>query len=580
MFITHNVKAQMPITVTSGQICYSAGSNTANASVITFSPSWTFSWTAIGSSSTCAISYSNVTSNGSSVDFNFGCCGVYTLNCSAYSGSSLVTTVSQTYAVACPQNIVATSSPGSTLCAGTTATLSASGAVTYTWNVGATGANILVTPSVSTCYSVVGTNANGCQSNTGVICLFLNNWPTLSINGPTTCMGSSAVYSVSGALTCTWLTTPPTVGYTTSIIPGVFPIGSALSVIGTGSNGCTGTYSTMVYADTTCVNVWPGDANSDGIVNNLDVLQLGLSFAATGAARSPGGNSFTSQYATAWIGNGSTGKNKAHIDCNGDGTVNNNDTVAIHTNYSSAHSFKPSNGSSTNSDISLIVPNTVTEGTWNKADIMLGTSVSPISQLYGTAFEINYDNAMIENNSVYIIYSASFLNAANQNVQFRKTYFNNGKLYAASVRTDASNVSGNGKIGEFWFKPKTGLAANSVINLSTSNSSKIGNSGVNSSLTDGSAVSTTIANSVGLKETFLQNNVRYFPNPASNKLTIQSDVNATINYVVFDIVGRELTKGEFTNVTNVDLSSYANGTYIIRLESGSATTYKKVVIEK
>jgi hypothetical protein len=50
------------------------------------------------------------------------------------------------------------------LCAGSTSTLTASGATTYTWSTNETTAAIAVTPTVSTTYTVVGTEAGGCKS--------------------------------------------------------------------------------------------------------------------------------------------------------------------------------------------------------------------------------------------------------------------------------------------------------------------------------------------------------------------------------------------------------------------------------
>jgi len=49
-----------------------------------------------------------------------------------------------------------------------TATLTANGASTYTWNTSATGSTTAVSPSVTTSYTVTGTAANGC-TNTAVI---------------------------------------------------------------------------------------------------------------------------------------------------------------------------------------------------------------------------------------------------------------------------------------------------------------------------------------------------------------------------------------------------------------------------
>ena len=49
------------------------------------------------------------------------------------------------------------------ICAGTTLSLTANGANTYTWNTAATGSFIVVSPSVTTTYSLTGTDANGCK---------------------------------------------------------------------------------------------------------------------------------------------------------------------------------------------------------------------------------------------------------------------------------------------------------------------------------------------------------------------------------------------------------------------------------
>lgn len=60
---------------------------------------------------------------------------------------------------------VSTVSNASLICTGQSATLTASGANTYTWNTSGTAANEVVTPSVSTTYTVNGTAANGCSSS-------------------------------------------------------------------------------------------------------------------------------------------------------------------------------------------------------------------------------------------------------------------------------------------------------------------------------------------------------------------------------------------------------------------------------
>lgn len=57
--------------------------------------------------------------------------------------------------------------PDQTICLGMSVTLSGSGAQTYTWNNGVTN-NVSFTPSGTQTYSVVGTDANGCQDTSEV----------------------------------------------------------------------------------------------------------------------------------------------------------------------------------------------------------------------------------------------------------------------------------------------------------------------------------------------------------------------------------------------------------------------------
>lgn len=56
----------------------------------------------------------------------------------------------------------------SLLCVGQTASLTASGASTYTWNTNATTSVIAITPTITTNYTVTGTGANGCINSTAI----------------------------------------------------------------------------------------------------------------------------------------------------------------------------------------------------------------------------------------------------------------------------------------------------------------------------------------------------------------------------------------------------------------------------
>ena len=62
-----------------------------------------------------------------------------------------------------PSGTVTTVSSNSVLCSGQTATLTATGAYTFTWSTASNSSSISVTPTVSTTYTVIGTNSSGCS---------------------------------------------------------------------------------------------------------------------------------------------------------------------------------------------------------------------------------------------------------------------------------------------------------------------------------------------------------------------------------------------------------------------------------
>src|SRR6185295_12937804 len=67
-----------------------------------------------------------------------------------------------------------------------------------------------------------------------------------------------------------------------------------------------------------CDSVWPGDANYDGVANNLDLLPIGVAYGSTGTVRPGASNNWVGQAANDWGISLASGTDYKHIDCNGD----------------------------------------------------------------------------------------------------------------------------------------------------------------------------------------------------------------------------------------------------------------------
>jgi gliding motility-associated-like protein len=130
-----------------------------------------------------------------------------------------------------------------TICAGETASLTASGTTSYTWDSGANTNTLNVTPSVTTIYTVTGSNGSCNGSNTSTVTV--NSIPTLTVNNANICSGQTATLSVTGANTYTW--SNGVNGNSISISPTTTTV---FTVTGTSANGCVNSSIT-----TTTVNV-------------------------------------------------------------------------------------------------------------------------------------------------------------------------------------------------------------------------------------------------------------------------------------------------------------------------------------
>lgn len=97
-----------------------------------------------------------------------------------------------------------------TICAGTTETLSATGAATYSWSPSLglnaiTGQTIIASPLSTQMYIVSGTFTNGCIGNASALVTVINN-PTISVSASSlvVCSGLSSSLTATGAQSYTW----------------------------------------------------------------------------------------------------------------------------------------------------------------------------------------------------------------------------------------------------------------------------------------------------------------------------------------------------------------------------------------
>jgi len=128
---------------------------------------------------------------------------------------------------------------GDTICAGESATLTASGGDTYLWNTGQTGSTISVSPTTTTTYTVIATT-NACSDTTSAIVLVNQTIATASASTTSVCPGLPVDLSATGGGTYLWST-----GQSGSPIT-VTPTANTTYSVTVTNQGCTATSSVTV----------------------------------------------------------------------------------------------------------------------------------------------------------------------------------------------------------------------------------------------------------------------------------------------------------------------------------------------
>ncbi|MDI1354606.1 MAG: T9SS type A sorting domain-containing protein [bacterium] len=201
----------------------------------------------VNSASICSgTSFTMIPSGASTYIFSNGSSVVSPLTNASYSvtGTSAEGCLSSNIAVS---DVTVVASPvvsvnSGTLCAGTTFVMAPSGAVTYTFSNG----TATVSPLVTTSYSVLGTNSEGCVSILNAVStISVDAIPLVSVNSGSICTGSNFVMIPSGAATYSFSNGSAT----------VTPLANAsYSVSGESAMGCL---SSNVAVSNVTVNLVP-----------------------------------------------------------------------------------------------------------------------------------------------------------------------------------------------------------------------------------------------------------------------------------------------------------------------------------
>lgn len=330
--------------------------------------------------------------------------------------------------------------------------------------------------------------------------------------------------------------------------------------------------------------VWPGDANTDGIVDFEDALVIGRFMGKIGEERSDATYDYYPQDASNWSSLFSEAPvNYKHFDANGDGSVSYEDLTAIDDNYLKTNNLTNETFSVFKAypfDIVTDKPGPFYAGDKVKFNLILGNSNIPAIDINGIKFSMYISPNIANADSSYFV-------AYNSWLTYTSAFFNMtkkpspGKTDMVISRVGNKPASGSGIIGEFNTVVETDIAGfqSSEAVVKVTGIKIMGSDGEIYSLPD------IIKPLQLLKERpALDNNqLLLMPNPTNGLVELRMNGGYLMNKIdVFNTTGQmvETIRNLNTNQRTIDLSNLSSGLYILNIQTAEGTLRQKIEVIK
>jgi Domain of unknown function (DUF2341)/Secretion system C-terminal sorting domain len=507
-----------------------------------------------------------------------------------------------------------------TICAGDSTLLSATGALSYTWNNSApNGFNFV--PTISGNYVVTGTDINGCK-NKDTVALVINALSnvTASATNDTLCVGQSTILSGSGAATYVWNNS---VLNGTSFVP---TLSGNYIVTGTDINGCNNK-DTVVLVINALPNVTASAAADTLCSGQSTILNGGGAVTYVWDNGVSNGVSFVPSATVTYsvIGTDANAcSNKDSITV----TVNANPIVNLGGNQSSCNpniilnagnpgsTYAWSNGAttqtitvSTNGTYSVQVTNVNTCSKTDSATITLNSVLvanltpnvnsvcegSPAITLLGTPAGGTFSSNAIGGSfnpttagtftASYIVSNVCGIDTADATIAVNANPV--ASLTAPFVSLCAgtpATLTGLPVSGTYSVVSGSPSAlVGNVFNASNVGSFTIAYSTTNAANCTDTAQFTFNVNCVlGLDNTIINHSsLTIFPNPNNGVFTISSSVEVDGTIELINELGQVVYKNRMNGLSkNMDVQNIAAGIYHLRMTNGTTTQMKRLSIVK
>ncbi len=343
--------------------------------------------------------------------------------------------------------------------------------------------------------------------------------------------------------------------------------------------------------------VMPGDANGDKKANVYDLLNIGLGYLSTGAPRPFATTAWTPQFAPNWPATAPGGINYKHLDCDGNGIINDFDRNPIEQHYTPIDTTHVDCSSTAPKIWVRFAPDTLVVSPNDPAplqitgDVIVGSSYKPVLGLYGLAFALRYPEFV--NHDPEIFYSTtSFFGFPTDILLLPKDVYDRRQFDMGFSRKYGQAVSGYGSIAKINFTTDFIIIIDVIERSGTTlvpfTIPVVGTRAIDA---DGNPleIRSVVQDTVWLKlqettavtNTELEKQVFLYPNPASSEAYVAVGSLLLEHIDVFDALGRPVQSLPSTGVhtSRLDIRNWSKGLYTLRIRTTEGTITRRLLVQ-
>ncbi len=333
--------------------------------------------------------------------------------------------------------------------------------------------------------------------------------------------------------------------------------------------------------------VWPGDANNDGYADGSDLFEIGINYGATGTPRADMTIDWDGKLAQAWMEPDSVYwyiiNDLKWTDCDGNGTINDEDTTAVINNLGLDHPLNTLRLEGGEAPLYFAPGADMLSIGLNEIPIMLGDEITGVEDIYGLTFTINVDADVIDAASLKINFDDSWIGNVGETLRLSKTFGDTKQVVGTIVRKDRENISGDGQIGTLSI-----VVVDNISGKTDAEEVEISFSGVTAIKIDREVIPVAAETlTISAEEnTYVENSaieaITVYPNPANEVIYVDNTTGEQIVSIsITDITGKLIYENnnpsELNNV--IDISTLSPGNYIMEINNGKSVVSQSISVQ-